>query len=292
MEPAQSTSSRGDAHADVTAESADESAAAPAEAEASLGTVARVARILRCFAEGSGDVTIKGVADTVGLPPSTVHRLLHLLMQERFVERAPSQGYRAGTELLRVAVEIAARADIGAIALPVMREVVAACGEACVLIRYLPESREVMTIATVNSPHPLRYAIELFRPRTALWGATGRAALAFQPQPEIEAAYDAGVPSPADGRPLPPRAQLMAELAAIQRAGFASSMSQTIPGAVGIGVPLKLRSGRVAGALCVTIPKQRFRRGSEREIAAVLRARAEELGALIGDAAWDATSGA
>jgi len=274
----------------MTAEPAEASVAA--ESEASLGTVARVARILRCFAEGTGDVTIKGVADTVGLPPSTVHRLLHLLMQERFVERAPGQGYRAGTELLRVAVEIAGRADIRAIALPVMREVVTACGEACVLIRYLPETREVMTIATVNSPHPLRYAIEMFRPRTALWGATGRAALAFLPQPEIEAAYDVGSPSPADGRALPPRAQFLAEIAAIQRAGFALSMSQTIPGAVGIGVPLRLRSGRIAGSLCVTVPKQRFRRGSEREIANQLRARAEELGALIGDAAWDATAGA
>lgn len=282
MVPAQSTS--------LPAEAAD--AAVPAaEAESGLGTVARVARILRCFAEGNGDVTIKSVAETVGLPPSTVHRLLHLLMQERFVERAPGQGYRAGTELLRVAVEIASRADIRSVALPIMREVVNACSEVCVLIRYLPDTRQVMPIAYVNSPHPLRYAIELFRPRTAAWGATGRAALAFLPQSEIDAAYDTAGASPADGRPLPPRAQFDAELAAIRRQGFALSMSQTIPGAVGMGVPLRLRSGRIAGSLCVTVPKQRYRRGSEREIAPLLRARAEELGGLLSDAAWDATAG-
>ena len=45
-----------------------------------LGTVARAAVILRSLAEAEDDVSIKSLSDQLQLAPSTVHRLLHLLM--------------------------------------------------------------------------------------------------------------------------------------------------------------------------------------------------------------------
>jgi DNA-binding IclR family transcriptional regulator len=47
-----------------------------------LGTVARAAVILRSLAEADEDVSIKALSDQLSLAPSTVHRLLHLLMDQ------------------------------------------------------------------------------------------------------------------------------------------------------------------------------------------------------------------
>ena len=70
----------------------------------SSGTVARIALLLRVLAEGDGDASLSDIAERMRLPVSTTHRLLHLLLEQGFVDRGQgSRTYRAGLEFLRVA---------------------------------------------------------------------------------------------------------------------------------------------------------------------------------------------
>jgi DNA-binding transcriptional ArsR family regulator len=55
--------------------------------QAPVGTVERVIVLMRALAEVSGSTNLKQLSDSTGLPPSTVHRLLALLMKQRIVER-------------------------------------------------------------------------------------------------------------------------------------------------------------------------------------------------------------
>lgn len=247
------------------------------------GTVARVVQLLACLAEADGPVSIKFLCQSLNLPASTVHRLLGLLAHEGIVERSADRpAYAPGLELVRIASLLAAKVRIVDIAKPFMRAVVQDCDETCCLIRYDPAQRKVMALHAEFSSHPLRYRIELFQPHSLLWGATGRAVLAFLEPEEIDAAIQDNDASPGTGVSLPPRKSLLADLSQIRSRGYAITQGQKIEGAVGIGTPLFNSERRVIGSLCMTIPATRFNRKAEMRLSQTLIQRAGELNRAIG----------
>lgn len=224
-----------------------------------LGTVARATRILSCIAESREDVSIKFLADELGLAPSTVHRLIHLLIDQGFVARSPGgHTYRVGHEMLRLGSLVVDRWNLPAIAKSYMQRVVAACDEFCMLNLYVPVERCMMIVETVASSHPLNYGAEKFVQMPLAWGATGRAITAYLPEDEIRAIYDISRDSPADGSELPPLDVFVEELRAIRSRGYAHTVGQKMPGAVGIAAPVFGADGNVEASISLTIPEIRF----------------------------------
>jgi len=263
----------GDANA-ATARMRDASAA---------GTVGRVMQLLACLAEADGPVSIKFLCQSLKLPASTVHRLLGLLGNEGIVERSSDRpSYAAGLELVRIASLLAAKVRIVDIAKPCVRAVVQDCDETCCLIQYVPAQRKVMALHAEFSSHPLRYRIELFQPHSLLWGATGRAVLAFLQADDIDAAINDNDASPGTGALLPSRKALLAELADIRSRGYAITYGQKIAGAVGIATPLFNSERRVIGSLCITIPETRFNKKAQLRLSQILMQRAGELNRALG----------
>jgi DNA-binding IclR family transcriptional regulator len=251
-----------------------------------IGTVARVVRLLQCLADVEDDVSIKELAARLNLPPSTVHRLLNLLANDGIVERSAARHvYRPGLELIRIASLIASKTRITDLALPVMRAVVEACNEVCMLVLYLPAVRRVMVASSVDSSNPLRYQVERFVPHSLLWGATGRSTLAFLEPGVIDEVIAENDPSPASGARLPPRDVFLAELAAIRARGYVLTQGQKIGGAVGIGAPIFNADGSVLGGLCITLPQVRFKPSSEQALAALLLKHVATLNTTLGHVA-------
>src|SRR5262245_54907696 len=162
-----------------------------------LGTVARAVAVMRALAEAQSNESIKSLAAKLRLPASTVHRLLHLLIDHGIAEQIDRHSYRVGTEFYRLGALIVGRTRIAEIALPFMRDVVKRCDEYCMLCLQLSAERSVMVVETVSSSHPLRYVRDKFMATPLAWGATGRSILAHLSEEEIRAAYDQAGPSPA-----------------------------------------------------------------------------------------------
>jgi DNA-binding IclR family transcriptional regulator len=253
----------------------------------SSGTVARIALLLRVLAETEGDASLSEVADKMKLPASTIHRLLHLLMAEGFVERGQTpRTYRAGLEFLRVGGLVVSRADLATVARKFMQGVVDACDETCVLSVYVPRTRHAMVTKVIYGSHPLRYEAALYQPSSLVWGATGRGILAFLPDEARQDIIAAEGPSPADPRKAVKPAQIERELAAIRQKGYALTRGQKIPGAVGMAAPVFDRQGAVA-ALCLTIPETRFELATEARLARTLMQQAEQFSTALG---WDSNA--
>lgn len=251
--------------------------------ESATGTIERVIRMMRALAEGGGDMTIKSLAEHLDLPASTVHRLLALLMKEQIVERGDApHSYRAGVEFFRIGSLVVASRSVRDVAHPFLERVGEATGEVCLLMRYMPAQHRVMLEDSVDSPHPLRYSIELYEPLSVLWGATGRSVLAFLPEEEVAAIHAETGASPASGQEPPSLEDLLGELREIRRKGYALTFGQKIAGAVGFGVPVFERGGKVFGSLCVTIPQMRYDPSQERDIASVLQRESAGLSAALG----------
>ena len=236
---------------------------------------------MRALAEGNGTVAIKTIARRLELPASTVHRLLHLLIDQGIVEQVDRNSYRAGTEFYRLSALVTGKKGLSEIALPFMQHVVRQCDEHCLLCAYLPARRQIMIVATVDASHPLRYVRDKFMPMSVAWGATGRAILAFLSDDEIRAVHAAGEPSPATGEPLPPLSKFRAELEAVRRQGFVQSSGQKIPGAVGLAAPVFGPDGVIA-SLCATIPQLRYRPEQSGQISTVLIEQARQLSRALG----------
>lgn len=246
------------------------------------GTVGRVMQLLACLAEADGPVSIKFLCQSLKLPASTVHRLLGLLGNEGIVERSADRpSYAAGLELVRIASLLAAKVRIVDIAKPFVHAVVQDCDETCCLIQYVPAQRKVMALHAEFSSHPLRYRIDLFQPHSLLWGATGRAVLAFLEADEIDAALADNDASPGTGA-LPSPKALLAELSDIRSRGYAITFGQKIAGAVGIATPLFNSERRVIGSLCLTIPETRFNKKAQLRLSQILIQRAGELNRTLG----------
>jgi DNA-binding IclR family transcriptional regulator len=246
------------------------------------GTVVRVINLLRCLAEAEGDMAISDISKRLGLAPSTVHRLLQLLVDEDIVAKNDARAlYRPGLEMARIAALISSKVQLQDLARPVMEKLTAATQEASLLTELLPHELEVMVTASTTSPHPLRYDIEMFQRSSLLLGATGLTILAFLPADKIEQALERADEEPVRGKRIRKPAIVKA-LEQIRARGHAITRGEKVPGAVGIGAPVFDGQGRVVAGLSITMPEQRFDLANGDELAALVMAGAKELSALQG----------
>lgn len=221
------------------------------------GTVSRAMQLLTLLADSTGSVSIKSIADQMDLPPSTVHRLLHLLRQEGFVQPAsePRQ-YAIGPEFYRIAARVTDLMSPSDIAKPFLERLASTFDEAVILGLYLPEQGKMSFVVRADGKQRLKYHIDLHTPTSLLWGASGKAILAWLPEDAIRAIWAAEGASPASSAPKPSLKAVQAELASIRARGFAVTSGEKLPEARGIAAPVRNARGVIA-SLCMTSPTSR-----------------------------------
>ena len=246
------------------------------------GPVSRSVKLLQYLSEHE-PTTIRNASVALSLAPSTVHRLLDLLAREGMVEHNRlERSYRIGPEFFRIAAQVYGRFDVRTLALPILREVVEACNETCVLGLYLSNVRKMSFVEKADSSRLLRYQIPLNTQISVFWGATGRSILAFLPEEEVNQIYTEESAAPGSGESLPSRRRLETDLAEIRNKGFAISRGQRIPGAVGIGAPIFGVEGSVIGSVSATMPAAELKAAKERSIGLLVREKAAELSRRLG----------
>ena len=248
--------------------------------EAVSGTVARTVRVLRFIAERHF-TTIREASIQLKLAPSTVHRLFDLLASEGVIERNKNdRTYRVGSELFRIAAQVVSRYDLRTIAMPVMREVVAACEETCVLGLYLPSARQMTLAERVNSTTLLRYQLPMNMHLSLLSGASGRCILAFLPEEETSSILRAEKLE--RGNKAGSMAKALRELRAIKKQGFAVSRGEMIAGAMAIAAPVIGADGTPIASLGVTAPNDRMQRLGIQRVSMLLLEKARDLSIRLG----------
>lgn len=225
------------------------------------GTVSRTIAVLRAIAESEGNVQIKTLSDLLSLPPSTVHRLLELLVKTGMIERDESaRTYGVGREFFRLSSLVTGKNSLATIAQPLLREVVEKCNETAYLGVYLPRERMMMFADNCESSHSLGYRVRKNEPLSLLTGGSGLSILAYLPKEDIERAYEDSRNDAQARKAVPSRKNLETELAKVRAQGYALTFGKRISGAVGIFSPVFDRHGEVIGCLGCTIPEQRYKK--------------------------------
>lgn len=252
-------------------------------ADDASGTVARVVRLLRCIAESDGDLSVKSLAASLQLPPSTVHRQLQLLAQSGIVERGgANHTYRAGRELFRIASLVVQQFDLGHVVRPVLESLRDATGETCFFTLYLPAAREATVVEVARAPHPLRYQVERFTHIPLAWGALGRSILAHLPPEDVARILAEAGPTSVTGRRMPAPRTLRAELSRIVRNGYAMSRGHNIAGAVGFASVVLDAGGALAGAVGLTMPESRLTPALAERLPGLVVSHARRLSGTLG----------
>ena len=251
-------------------------------AKTGTGTTQRLMALLSLLADAGGPVSVRHVAETLGLAPSTSHRLLNLLVQGGFASfEARTSTYGVGAELYRVSARISATVTPATVARAVIDELAGRHDETVLFALWLPTAGRIAFVERADGQEKLLYRIDMHTPLSLVWGASGKAALAHLPPEEIRRVLASEGRSPATGAAPPAAAEIEAELERVRTRGFSISHGEKLAGAVGIAAPVFGPNG-VLGTICMTRPKSRAPRGScdalGAEIAEAARRLSEQLG--------------
>lgn len=97
--------------------------------EARIQVIDRAALLLDAISRYSQPVKLKVLSAETGLHPSTAHRILHSLIDNRFVERNEGGEYWFGNRLLQLTNKLHTDVDLRAVALPYMERLRDKLGE-------------------------------------------------------------------------------------------------------------------------------------------------------------------
>jgi IclR family acetate operon transcriptional repressor len=209
------------------------------------------------------------IARELGMTPSTVHRLLAQLEDEGLVRSLPEGRYELGLEFLRLAWLASGAGSLRELALPHLRALAAAAGETAILASYDPARLEACVVATVESDQPVRFVPGLHERRPLAAGALGRAILAFLPDRDRAEVVARGLPPIAPATITDPAALELA-LEETRAKGYARSVEERRPGAVGLAAPVVAPGRRVVASVGLALPTQRFDLQDEARLASLV----------------------
>jgi len=227
------------------------------------------------------DLGVRELAERVGVPKSTVARLLKTLEDCQLAAQDPAtRRYRLGPRTLILGTAYQARIDLRNVALPAMRALRDATGETVGLSVAIGAER--MFIEEVASVSELRTSSELGHPYPLWSGAPGRillASCATARRDEVlrtagDAVFQAATPPTRDG--------YLDLLAEVRRDGQARAFDESVPGVSAVAVPVRDVSGEVVAALSISGPSSRFDGTAMDRVLADLRTAAATVSTRLG----------
>jgi len=225
-------------------------------------------------------VGVREIARGLEVSPSTVHRVLMSLESQGLVQvDSPTGRYQIGLEFMRLAWKFTARSPLDVIVRPILRELSVTTGETSFLGVYDAAKRAMLFAASVESQHELRTSIPLHTWLPLNPSASSLAILAFLPERD-RAAIVRKIQN--SGRTTKSRASLADDLARIRRLGYAKTVGQRNPHALGIAAPVLDAQGRVIGDVGVAVPTPRFASDDEAGLARKVKGAAQRITEQIG----------
>jgi len=228
------------------------------ESKNSIQVIERMMRVLDVLAESPDAVSLKHLAARAGLHPSTAHRILTALVRDRMAERVDQGSYRLGMRLLELGNLVKSRISVREHALPFMRELHAAIGEAVNLS--VRRDDEIVYIERTSSGRSLMRVVNIIGARAPLHiTAVGKLFL-------LEDGAD-GLKAYADRTGLPPFTRntihappaLERELDRVRRQGYAIDNEEAELGVRCIGAGIRDETGALVAGLSVSAPAERMK---------------------------------
>ena len=241
-----------------------------------IQVIDRAVHVLEAMARYSKPVKLKILSAETGLHPSTVHRILHSLIDNGLVERSPEGEYRLGQKLVQLSNGLHTEIDLRAVARPHMEALRDRVGET---VNLTLREGDVVLYFEKATPNRMMHVNQLIGSRAPLHvTAVGKLMLGLGGEASIEG-YAKRTNLPAYTRnTLSSLDVLKADCEASIKRGYALDDEEAEIGVGCIGVLIYDRSGKVCAGLSVSAPIERRRQEWIADIKAVGATISEQLG--------------
>lgn len=209
------------------------------------------------------------IAAALEIPKSSLTQLLRTLAARGYVDFEPaSKRYCLGTAFARFSRQAGEMRDLADFVLPFLEDITRETEESCALNQLKGEESEV--VATVNSGQRLLTAMRKGDVAPLYATSGGKMLLAHLPETMRNGYVAKVVLTPITAKTIRSRKELLRQIAAIRRDGFAYAFEEFTPGICGIAVPILSASGHPLGSLNVAMPTLRFNPRTRERVARAL----------------------
>jgi DNA-binding IclR family transcriptional regulator len=239
-------------------------------------------RVLEAFNEHTPEWSETDLRRELGLPSTTLNRILRSLEQSGYVLRRENGRYRLGLAAIRLGNRASESLDLAAVLDSQIRSVARETNELTLLAVPDLSTGIAQYIAAAESTSRLRVTAEVGTEIPLTAGATARVILAFQPEAVIDAVLGRRIQRIAAGT-LTDASVVREHLERARREGWAMSWEETYDGAWAIAAPLLGEDGETAFAsIGVAAPVSRHTEALEERIRTVVLEAAIRAGRTLG----------
>jgi DNA-binding IclR family transcriptional regulator len=219
-------------------------------------------RVLDAFGDVRDRWTEADLRRHLGMPSSSLNRILRGLERAGYVLRDDAGSYRLGIGAVRLGDRARASLDLPAIVDAELRALAQATSELVLFAVAEPALGTALYIAAVDSPQRLRVTAEPGTRVPLTAGATARSLLAFAPDALIQQVLARRRERLSEGTLLD-EAAIRERLAFIRANGWGISWQETFDGAWALGAPLLDEEGHPLASIGVAAPISRHSDAAE-----------------------------
>ncbi len=228
------------------------------ETKATIKVIVRMTQLLDALAASSGAVHLKDLSLTTGLHPSTAHRILNVLCDQRMVERVNAGSYKLGIRLLELGNLFKQRLSVREQALPYMHQLQNETGESVMLsIRH---KDEVIFVGRAVGSQSMIRVVHAYGARALLHvTATGKLFLAEDGEAAWSSYAERTRMHALTAKSIDNLASLQDEIREVKRRGYAFEDQEEELGVACIGAGIRNDQNRLVSGISVFAPSDRMR---------------------------------
>jgi DNA-binding IclR family transcriptional regulator len=246
-------------------------ASAVRQAPGGTQSTQRLLTLLDQFSTERPAHTVEGLSEAIGVPRSTVYRLVSLLKAYELLEQAGESKYQLGPKAIMMGYVARSTVDLADVWRPGLEQLAVESRETALVLRRIGDA--AVCVDRVECDHPVRLSFDVGKAMPLHTGAGAKVLLAGSPAELRDRYIEAAVPPEH-------RARLRAELESIAVRGWGESHAEVDPGIWAVAAPILAdRDGRCL-AISVAVPEYRLEAGRReeligqtRDIAATLQAK-------------------
>lgn len=240
----------------------------------------RVLGLFDAIAKAGDGLSLAELSIMLESPKSSLLMLLRQMVEMNYLAHENDR-YRLGPAIFRLASDILSMRQFPKLIRPYIEELASRSQESVYLAILDRDAQLASYIEGIESPQEVRYAVNTGTTRPLYCTAAGRCLLAYQEPSWIEQYVKSVKFQPVTNGTLINRSALTRELEKIRAEGTSISVGEVVNDAAGIAAPIFEREGKIAAALLIAAPANRFER-ERAGLSTLIREVAERASGMLG----------
>ncbi|MFW2543807.1 IclR family transcriptional regulator domain-containing protein [Primorskyibacter sp. 2E107] len=219
-----------------------------------VSSLSRGLEILSSFSRTSKKMTLTEVANETGMSRATARRFLLTLVKEGYVV-TDGKLFDLTPKVLDLGFSVLSKIGIWDRARPLMERLSEQTGESCTAA--ILDGLDVVYVAGVQAHNIIGVGISVGSRQSAFYTANGRVLLAAQPEENWDGIIANARLVPRTRHSVTNKTELRAILEQVREQGWSLVNQELEEGLLSIAIPLKYRSGVMAGSINIAVPTVR-----------------------------------